>query len=477
VVKALVSAAAAAATLRGYADRAHDAARRLGCTETEATEAARDAAIALIQDLERRPETVRDLVGGLFARVRDRALAARHSREYRPAAAPMAPQPSDDAPTAALRSAAQSAAVDAALASLSDDERFCLLVRDSYGLTVHQAGVAIGVDPLEAARAVALARLALVAALEQADPITLAGHDTAVGDLGQLADGSAPAGGRFAALRRHVSGCALCASVLDAQTRAAAMLSALPVLALPDAPRRELLDHGEHLAAAALPTEEQVRIELDEGSVRRPLVPLWLVVGLVAAGCLVGVAIGSLLAHHDDGPTSSVHVTTTATGSASAAPSVSAPASRTTPAPPTPSASRSTPPAVTTTVHSSDPAPSASSVPPTSAVGHPGAVASTTVATSAPELSLSPTSGPFQSTVLVTGAGFPADASIQVEYVNSHGTVFWATTVPVHADASGSFQVQARARGGGLIVSEPGTYVFSASGGGVTATATFEQNS
>lgn len=299
MVRALVSAEAVNDVVRSHANRANDAARRLGCSPGGAAEATRLAADELIADLQHRPETVRDLVGAFLARVRTHAEALRLSTTF----GTTGQAPAHDAPAAVLQSAAQSAAVERALNQLSDDERFALLVRDSYDLTVHQAAVALRLDAPESARAIALARLSLIAALEGTEPLSLAGHDVALGDLGQLADGSAPPGGRFAALRRHVSGCAQCAAILDAESRAAAMMSALPVLALDDAQRETIFGGAARTAVIALPTESAIRREFDEGpAAARPIVEPLIAAGALLIAALLGVGLGALLASHPSTP-------------------------------------------------------------------------------------------------------------------------------------------------------------------------------
>ena len=289
MVRALVSGSAVTAVIRTHLDQAYDAARRLGCNAQEAEEVARLGAHQLIDDLKEQPESVRDLVGGFLARVREHAEVVRLTRRV--------PSGSN---------------VEQALGALSDGDRFALLTRDSYDLTVHQAAVALGVDGPESARTVALARLALVAAVDGSPPISLAGHDIALGDLGQLADGSAPPGGRFAAVRRHVSGCAQCAAVLTAQTRATAMVGTVGLQMLPDADREAIIASAARHAADVLPTDVAVQRELDEGSERQPILNPLLVIGVLLGALLIGGIIGALIASDSSGP-SNVTVPTTST--------------------------------------------------------------------------------------------------------------------------------------------------------------------
>lgn len=284
MVRALVSAVDVTNVTRTYADRLHDLGSRLGCAPAAAADVAEESAAELVEALARRPETVGDLVGGLFARCRLLALRARIAQTATSDASARAP------------GATHGASVDTALERLPDTQLCAALVRDSYGLTLPQASVALGLEPLEVARSLALARLALIASVDGTSPLSVAGHDVAVGDLGQLADGTAAAGGRFAALRRHVSGCAVCAAVLDVQTRGAAMLSALPVLGLTATDREQFLRRSTARAAELLPSAEQVRREIEQGYERTPLLSPLLVGVAVLLAILLGGLLGALLA-------------------------------------------------------------------------------------------------------------------------------------------------------------------------------------
>lgn len=285
-MRALVSAAEVLAIVTTHLDRLHDAALRLGCSAAAAPATAQAAAVELVDDLASRPETVGDLVGGLYARCRE--IAGR---------APPAGLAADltvvgTGPLAADR---ESEAIAAALADLPARRRLAVLLIDSYAVTYGQSSVALSLDVAETARSVALGRAALVADVDGRQTSELADHDIAVGDLGQLSDGSAPAGGRFAGLRRHVSTCASCAETLAIQTRGKAMLAALPVLTLPDADRAPALTTLGQRAGAALPSAEEVAAELDGEVDWSPLVPWWLWVGALVVAVLLGAGLGLLL--------------------------------------------------------------------------------------------------------------------------------------------------------------------------------------
>ncbi|HEY5335293.1 MAG TPA: hypothetical protein VIJ71_04655, partial [Mycobacteriales bacterium] len=262
-MRALVSASDVVAVLTEHVDRVHDAARRLGCSGDEAFEVTRTASAGLIDDLAQQPETVGDLVGGLYARGRTSATRLR-----RGGGAPV----SYDA-TGTMLDRAETADVEAALFDLPERRRLGVLLVDAYALTVDQAAVGLGLDAAETARTVALGRLALVADLDGGDAPSLLGHDVAVGDLGQLADGSAPAGGRFATLRRHVASCAVCAEVLAAETRGRALVAALPIHAPDEEDRADLLARASSRASTVLPSADEVQAELAGELAGPPLIP------------------------------------------------------------------------------------------------------------------------------------------------------------------------------------------------------------
>lgn len=278
-MRALVSADDVAAVLTAHVDRAHDAAVRLGCRDGDAVDLTADSAAELIEALWRRPETVGDLVGGLYARTRllaERRVGQGPGDGFGPGA-----PPDEEA--------------GAALAALPEQRRLGVLLVDSYGLSLEQAAIGVGLDVPETARSVALGRLAVAAIIDGQRAPSLAGHDVAVGDLGQLADGSAARGGRFATLRRHVAGCATCAGVLAAQTRGRSLVAGLPVLVLDTSTRADLLDRAGIRARAVLPTAEQIQAELDGRAPRQRLLPASLVVLVLLVAAVLGGVTGALL--------------------------------------------------------------------------------------------------------------------------------------------------------------------------------------
>lgn len=382
-MRALVSAAEVLAIVTTHLDRLHDAALRLGCPAAEAPATAQAAAAELVDDLATRPETVGDLVGGLYARCRE--IAGR-----------IPPADLTVAGTGPLGGDREAEAVAAALAALPADRRLAVLLIDAYAVTYGQSSVALSLDVAETARSVALGRAELVAGVDGRQTPELAGHDVAVGDLGQLSDGSAPAGGRFAGLRKHVSACALCAETLAIQTRGKAMLAALPVLALPDADRATALTALARDAGEALPSADEVAAELDGEVDRSPLVPWWLWVSALLVALLLGAGLGLLLRGQHG--SSSVAVRSAPVPVSSVTPSI---ASTTTSAAATLPAAIATPPTTASTIPSSRTGPDSTRA------------RSGSTSRPAPTGPTTPTASPTPTPVTATSGGTAASASFE----------------------------------------------------------------
>lgn len=451
-MRALVSASDVVAVLTAHVDRVHDAARRLGCSGDEAFEVTRTASAALIDDLAQQPETVIDLVGGLYARGRATASTVR-----RGGGAPVSYDGTDT-----LLDEAETAEVEAALFDLPERRRLGVLLVDAYALTIDQAAVGLGLDAAETARTVALGRLGLVADLDRGAAPSLLGHDVAVGDLGQLADGTAPAGGRFATLRRHVSSCAVCAEVLAAETRGRALAAALPIHGPSDEDRADLLARASSRASTVLPSAEEVQAELAGERADPPLIPAFVIVLALAVALVLGVGLGLLLHGGSSNASASLSPTTTA-----AAPTVTA----------TPSPTSSSLPA-TTAPTSTSPTPLTSSRTPASSSPVP---TTTTTATTTGTMTLSPRSGPSGSTIAVRGSGFPPSSLVTVVYPHDHGG---ANDQTATVDSEGTFTAMITAndpsRPAGLLspaVDNSGPHTVTATDGSTRATATFTQTS
>lgn len=448
-MRALVSSSDVVAVLTAHVDRVHDAARRLGCSGDEAFEVTQAASAALVEDLAQQPETVGDLVGGLYARTRTSATTVRRGAG--------APVPDDDAP-ATMLDEQETAAIESALFDLPDRRRLGVLLVDAYALTLEQAAIGLGLDAAETARTVALGRLALVAAVDGGAAPSLLGHDVAVGDLGQLADGSAPAGGRFATLRRHVSTCAICADVLAAQTRGRALAASLPVRAPSDDDRADLLARASSRAATVLPAAAQVQAELAGERDEPPLVPAVVVLLALVAAAVLGAGLGVLLrGGGGDGAAAISGLTPAPSATGSSSPPPSLPTTATTDA-------------VTTT----SAAPTTSSAAPTSS-----APAAATTSTTASVIGLSPASGPSGTVITVRGHGFPADSLVTVTYAHRDGGTNDQTAT---VDGDGGFTTRITAADpstpGGLLtrpVDNSGRHAVTATDGASQATAAFDQ--
>jgi hypothetical protein len=466
-VRALVSATDVVEVVTTHIDRVNDAALRLGCSTDEAYEVTVTAAMELVEDLAQQPETVGDLVGGLYARCRQASARVRRGAA--------APSEVDVAPEGLLADDAEALAAADALFDLPERRRLGVLLVDSYAVTYAQTAVALDLDIAETARTIALGRAALVEAVDRRVAPSLSGHDTAIGDLGQLSDGSAPAGGRFAGLRRHVSSCATCAENLGVQTRGKAMVRVLPVLALPDPERAELLARVSLRAEAMLLSAEQVQAELAGEIEAEPLIPRFVWVLALIMALLLGGGLGALLIQHNssDGsvaalvPSSSAPAVTSAAIATTSSAPVSSSSSLAASTSSTLAASPSS--AAPTRVATSTPAASTSRAAPTT---------SAAVAPPATTLSISPTSGPTGTTVTVSGTGFSAAALVTVTYERSDGTAEGSAQTTT-TDGTGAFTLTITADDPPTLLgaSNDGPHQFVATSNGHTASAAFDQMS
>ncbi|MHB8340318.1 MAG: sigma-70 family RNA polymerase sigma factor [Mycobacteriales bacterium] len=459
-MRALVSATEVTQTCRAQADRVHDVVRRLGCDPAEASEVTESALFELIDALVRRPESVRDLVGGLFARARRLAEQVRSHRTL----AGEGPADAADASTSVLRAAGQDAAVEAGLDTLGDRQRFALLLRDSYNLSPAQVAVALGADPgpnpeatLRAVSAViGEARLALLSAVGEQVPSVPAEHATSLAELTALSDGTAAGGGRTPVARRHVSGCAPCAAVLDAQTRARALMVSLAVLALPDDERDPILRRAAARAEAALPSAAAVAQELtadDDG----PLLPPVLVGLALAVALVLGALTGALLSQkHTAAAGGLPPLPTTASPGASPSPKRSPSASPTpTPTgPASPAASPSPSPSATASRPTPSPTPSRSTQPPAGPA----------------TIVLNPSSGPNGTTLTVTGSGWDPGLTVTLRYLDPVGQPAGPVATAV-AGPNGTFTQRIVAEDRSNL---PGPHQVSASNGKQSASAVFQ---
>lgn len=448
-VTALVSADDFVSVVRVHSDRLHDLLRRLGCGADEAVEVVEAYALALLDALVNRPETVVDMAGWLFGR----ALELGRRLEG-----------GGDAPTEVARSVLAGtegeAQVRSALARLPEVERYAVVLRDAYDLAPQSVAVALRRSPDATASLIATARMHFIGLYDDRQPPTLDDHTgrqaVDLTTLGRVADGSL-SGTPATALRRHVHACTACEDVVEAQVKARRVAAGLPVIALPDDVRDPLLGRVAERAQSTLPTLEEVLFAAEEDEDVAPAIsPLVVVVAIVLA-LVLGAAVA--LATREGGrksaatfgvPTPTVAPSITAvfptqstSGSPTASPSATATATR--------SATASAKPTSSVT-------PSATATP----------SASATAAASA-GISVSPTRGPNGTTVTVTGTGWHAGTTVTITYSDAlgrdTGSTAQATTGP-----DGRFTAQLVARDStGL----PGRHTVTATNGEQSASATF----
>lgn len=437
-VVALVSADDAVAAVRVHADRVHDLLRRSGCGAEESVEVTESYAFGLLDALVNRPETVGDMAGWWFGR------ALELSRRLGDASA----EPTDDESASVLAGTSGEAQIRAALATLPDDERNAVMLRDAYDLPIQAVAVALRRDEASAGELVGVGRLHLLSRYDDRPPPGLAGHSgrtpADLATLTALADGTLPAA-RAVPLRRHLGTCPACEDVVDALAKARRLTAALPIIAMPDEAREAMLERIAVRAAAALPTVDEVLTAVEQDDDTRPAIaPLAVVLAIVLA-LVLGVAVAAITRSgtggraSDELPPVATAPTEEPSFSVSATPSAKPTATATRTARPssTPSASRS------------------ASAGPTSTRGE-------TIA----EITLSPTQGPRGTNITVDGTGWTPGDLVTVVY---SGPISQSrTAVTVNADGTFSTTVTAN----GLV---PGDYTVQATGSNATASAPFRQ--
>jgi len=431
-----LSAGAVAAVVRVHADRVHDAVRRLGCDQATSVRVVEQAAQELVDAAARRSTSVTDPVGWFYARARTLGRGSQSDEDSLPVGGGVLG--GDDAQVRLAE----------ALEARPARDRAALLLRDSYQLPLASVATVLGTDTASAAEVVGTARLAFLPALTHR-PSPTPPHHVPTAELVALAEGGVPPA-QVAGARRHVQGCERCAAVVDAQERARRMLSALTVVALPDADRERILADVERRADELLPPtpppdEEEVITYVDEP--RRPYSLSLMALGLLLA-VAAGLGLGALL-NRDGGITS--------LGSTDPVPLVT-PAPVLTARPPgTPSPTASPSPRVFEVTPSPTPSPTATPTP-------------TVTATDVPlSLALDPASGPRDSEITVTGQGWTPGANVVVRFMNQVGGQAGATVTAV-VDEAGSFVLTIVAHDDGNL---PGQHDVVADDGTHQATATF----
>jgi hypothetical protein len=444
-VVALVSADDVVAAVRVHADRVHDLLRRSGCGAEESVEVCESYAFALIDAIVNAPEMVGDMAGWWFGRALDlgRRLGA-------PAAEPVTDA---EMPTSVLSGTSGEAEVRAALAELPEQERAAVMLRDGYDLPPEAVAVALGREVDWAAQLVAAGRLRL-ASLYDGRPIPdLAGHDgrtpADLGMLGRLADGSLPTQ-RGVPLRRHVGACTACEDVTERLAKARRLVAGLPVLAMPDEAREAMLDRVAARAMTVLPSVDEVLLAIEEEDDTRPAVSPLIAVFAIVIALVLGVAVAAATSQETGGGGG---------GALSDQPAATAPA--------TPSFAVSATP---TKARSARPGKSASATPSgsASASATPTLTTITAPPTANASISISPTSGPRGTTIVVSGTGWDPGVPVTVRYTGTLASSTASTT----PDRRGRFSTEVQANG-----TLPGNYTVTADNGSQSQSQRFRQTS
>lgn len=430
--------------VRVYADRVHDAVRRLGCAPASAVEVVETSAMDLVDVVARRPETVEDAVGWWFARARD--LGRR-----------VAQQTDDLTLGGGVLAVDEDQEVLAeALDQLPERDRAALLLRDAYDLPAPSVGVALGTHEDSAMELVGRARLLFLPLVDDEPAPPVPTHLADLAATARIAEGGQVAA-RDATARRHALSCDGCRTLADAQQRAHLLLTGLAVAALPAGERAALLSRVEAAAYAALPTSASLLVaqetdeQWDDEEDPRLFSPLLALLSLVVA-VLLGLGLGLLLARGGGA---------TPTGAIGMAPRDVVLIS---PRPRPPEVLLTPPPisvpAPLTSVFVIEPTPSPS----------PSARPSRTAPAQEPlTLVVDPSSGPNGATLTVRGTGWTPGAQVRLEYLDPTGTPTGSSAAVV-ADARGRFSGQLTAQDPANL---PGRHTVRASDGTRTAEAAY----
>ncbi|HVU73539.1 MAG TPA: hypothetical protein VHE83_11315 [Mycobacteriales bacterium] len=453
------SADGVTALVARLADRAADLVLRTGVSADRAGPLVEASAIALVDALATDPSSVGDPAGVWFADLHADAVRVRDAQPAAPAAAPRkrgAKRADAGAPGDPVQQ------LERALGGLDERRALALLLRDSYDLPWPSVGPALGLSEAEGATVVAEARQQLLLALDGTQPVPLTAHGAlsgiSYGALARLADADAidqhdPLG---VARAQHARTCPRCGEFVAGQRTARRALAALPVRALPDVEHERIVRAVEAHATSLLPSAAVLQ---EQAVAPRP--PSLLLSALLLIGAAgVGVTIGALVSHGPNDRTiiaaPSVSASATPTTSRSAKPSRSASASVSA----SPSATVVTPSATVTR-----------STRPTATRTSTAVVTRTSPPPSRPvaaAITLSPTGGPRNTVITVSGVGFTPGDMVTVTYRNGI-LASSSTNAVVGADGTFSASVTASDALGGTHT------VTARDQHGVSASTTFEQ--
>lgn len=343
--------------------------------------------------------------------------------------------------------------VEAAIAQLAAPLQLAVLLRDAYDLPLASVATALGVGHSLTADRVLQGRLLLAAEHDRTEPVAFAPHAErdaldAASLLG-LADGTLPSA-EGARARRHVRDCSTCTAALESAQRGRRLAAALPVDALDDRTRDELLGRVRERASALLPTLADLLSDREERIAEQTaqrLVPLPLIVVCLAGALVAGALTGA--------------VTAPARGDRSAAGAIGDQASTQ----PTATAEPTTSPTPTATA-----TPRRTARPTRTALASPTAVATTKppVVTGPPAITADPSAGPNGQAISVIGTGWVPGTSVTVDYLDSLGNPRSSAIGTVRPD--GTFAVTVTATDP---LDLPGRHTIRASDGSRTATTTY----
>ena len=440
-VVALVSADDVLAAIRVHADRVHDLLRRSGCGAEESIEVCESYAFALLDAVVNAPETVGDMAGWWFGRALE--LGRRLGDP--------AGEPTTVDTTSVLAGTSGEAQVRAALASLPEQERAAVLLRDGYDLPPQAVAVALRRDVMSTQALVAAGRLRLVSHYDDRAIPDLAAHEgrtsVDVGSLGSLADGTLPAP-RVVPLRRHLASCAACEDAVEMLAKGRRLAAALPVVAMPDDARELMLERVAERTHAVLPTVDEVLLAIDQDEESPPIVSPLVVVVAVVLALVLGVAVAAVTANRPGGEAVALA----------------------TPQPPTVSPSFSAGPAPSLASRSPKPRKSAS---PTASVSgtpatRPTSTAPTTAPPSAATITIDPPVGPRGTSITVTGDGWDPGSTVTLRYAGA----LTGSGATAQVDSGGRFSGTVTAN-----AALPGTYNITASNGTQSDAQPFRQTS